>query len=172
MSSAPGHLPTKTISFFSKDQYQPGTSGGKQLLAHELTHTIQQGHAVQRMPSGKHSGGYSGNPAYSQMATQSRKWSRQWSPKSRAEGLLAGPAALSRGIVRAGSWIADKVGGGIGKILKWIADKAAKIPGFRMLTVILGVNPINMSKVDQSAANILRALIEFMPGGFTDHSGS
>jgi len=34
--------------FFSKDQYQPGTGEGKQLLAHELSHTIQQGHAVQR----------------------------------------------------------------------------------------------------------------------------
>src|SRR5665648_582117 len=36
--------------FFSRDQYQPGTSEGKQLLAHELTHTIQQGHAIQRSP--------------------------------------------------------------------------------------------------------------------------
>jgi hypothetical protein len=36
--------------FFSRDQYQPGTSEGKQLLAHELTHTIQQGHGVQRSP--------------------------------------------------------------------------------------------------------------------------
>ena len=34
-----------------------------------------------------------------------------------------------------------------------------------MLTIILGVNPINMSSVDRSAANILRAVIEFMPGG-------
>jgi hypothetical protein len=34
--------------FFSRDQYQPGTSDGRQLLAHELTHTLQQGHAVQR----------------------------------------------------------------------------------------------------------------------------
>jgi hypothetical protein len=49
--------------FFSENQYQPGTGDGKQLLAHELTHTIQQGHAnetpiqrsstatVQRAPS-------------------------------------------------------------------------------------------------------------------------
>ena len=36
--------------FFSRDQYQPGTSEGRQLLAHELTHTIQQGHALQRSP--------------------------------------------------------------------------------------------------------------------------
>lgn len=37
--------------FFGENQYQPGTGTGKQLLAHELTHTIQQGHAeVQRKP--------------------------------------------------------------------------------------------------------------------------
>jgi hypothetical protein len=29
--------------FFGKGQYNPGSSGGKQLLAHELTHTVQQG---------------------------------------------------------------------------------------------------------------------------------
>jgi len=46
-----------------------------------------------------------------------------------------------------------------------IADKANMIPGFRMFTIILGVNPINMSRVDPSPANILRALIEFLPGG-------
>jgi hypothetical protein len=35
--------------FFSKGQYNPGTSSGQQLLAHELTHTVQQGAAtVQR----------------------------------------------------------------------------------------------------------------------------
>ena len=49
--------------------------------------------------------------------------------------------------------------------LEWLAGKANSIPGFRMLTIILGVNPINMSPVDRSAANILRALIEVMPGG-------
>ena len=28
--------------FFAKGQYQPGTAGGDQLLAHELTHVVQQ----------------------------------------------------------------------------------------------------------------------------------
>ena len=36
--------------FFSRGQFQPGSSEGKHLLAHELTHTIQQGQAVQRSP--------------------------------------------------------------------------------------------------------------------------
>src|SRR4029450_7983550 len=40
----------QTHIFFSRNQYQPGSSDGKQLLAHELPHTIQQGHAVQRSP--------------------------------------------------------------------------------------------------------------------------
>lgn len=35
--------------FFGKGQYNPGSSGGQELIAHELTHTVQQGAAaVQR----------------------------------------------------------------------------------------------------------------------------
>ncbi len=104
--------------FFSRDQYRPGTSEGKQLLAHELTHTIQQGHSVQR--------------------------------RSQVSTTVTQPY-IQRSVM--------------GEILDWCADKANYIPGFRMFTIILGVNPINMQSVDRSAANILRALIEFMPGG-------
>ena len=32
--------------YFNKGEYQPGTSTGKHLLAHELTHTVQQGRTV------------------------------------------------------------------------------------------------------------------------------
>ena len=34
--------------YFGKGQYQPEAPGGKELIAHELTHTIQQGAIVQR----------------------------------------------------------------------------------------------------------------------------
>src|SRR5579859_7380748 len=54
---------------------------------------------------------------------------------------------------------------GISDALDYFADKANNIPGYRMFTIIIGVNPINMSKVDRSAANILRAIVEFLPGG-------
>ena len=53
----------------------------------------------------------------------------------------------------------------VSRALNWIADKANYIPGFRLLTIVIGVNPINMSTVERSGANILRALIEFIPGG-------
>jgi len=36
--------------FFNAGEYQPQTQSGKHLLAHELTHTLQQGAAVQRQP--------------------------------------------------------------------------------------------------------------------------
>lgn len=54
---------------------------------------------------------------------------------------------------------------GISDALDYFADKANNIPGFRMFTIVLGVNPINMSSVDRSAANIMRAIVEFLPGG-------
>jgi hypothetical protein len=107
--------------FFSRGQYQPGSSDGKQLLAHELTHTIQQGHAVQRSP--------------------------EVAPVSAAP---ATPTVQRLGIQDA---------------LDKFADWAYAIPGYRLLTLVIGFNPINMRSADRSAANILRSLIELMPGG-------
>ena len=41
--------------YFNSGKYDPNSDGGKHLLAHELTHTIQQGNTVRRLP----------NPAFS-----------------------------------------------------------------------------------------------------------
>lgn len=54
---------------------------------------------------------------------------------------------------------------GISDALDYFADKAYNIPGFRMFTIVLGVNPINMEHVDRTPANVLRAVVEFIPGG-------
>ncbi len=105
--------------FFSRDQYQPGTSEGKQLLAHELTHTVQQGAAIQRQPT-----------TISTTTT---------------------PPPIQRL--------------GVQDALDYFADKAYNIPGFRLLTIILGFNPINQQPVSRNAANILRGLVELIPGG-------
>lgn len=106
--------------FFGKDKFKPDTHEGKELIAHELTHTIQQGAAVQRSPD----------------------------------------VSVSE---HAGGDVVHRLG--MSDILDFFADKANMIPGFRMFTIVLGVNPINMSAVEASAANILRAIVEFMPGG-------
>jgi hypothetical protein len=105
--------------FFGRDQFRPESEAGRELIAHELTHTVQQGSVVQR--------------AADVTVTQSS------------------PPQVQRGVVS--------------EALDYFAEKANNIPGFRMFTIILGVNPINMSRVERSGANILRALIEFIPGG-------
>lgn len=89
--------------FFARNEYQPGTSSGQHLLAHELTHTMQQSGDVQRL--------------------------------------------------------------GVDDFIDYAADKARLIPGFRMLTLLLGFNPINRARVPRTAVNFLRALIELVPGG-------
>jgi len=54
---------------------------------------------------------------------------------------------------------------GSSRVLNYLAGRANSIPGFRMFTIVLGVNPINMSRVERSAVNILRAVVELLPGG-------
>jgi hypothetical protein len=108
--------------FFGKDKYQPETTEGKELLAHELTHTIQQGGATQEA--------------------------------RRSEDTRVGE--------RSSPYVARL---GLSDALDYFARQANNIPGFRMFTIILGMNPINSSRVDRSAANILRAVVEFIPGG-------
>ena len=110
---------TSNHIFFGKNKFQPETDDGKELIAHELTHTIQQGGAVQR--------------------------------KEDATVTQRTQPMVHRGIVN--------------EVLDYFADKAYNIPGFRMFTIIIGFNPINMNRADRSAANILRAIIEFLPGG-------
>jgi hypothetical protein len=54
-------------------------------------------------------------------------------------------------------------------VLSWVrehvSDLAYNVPGFRLLTVLIGKNPITWDDVDRSAANILRGLVELIPGG-------
>jgi len=105
--------------FFGRDRFRPESPQGRELIAHELTHTIQQGSVIQRSED--------------------------------VSVAQSSPVQVQRL--------------GVSDALNYFADKANLIPGFRMFTIVLGVNPINMSRVDRSAANILRAVVEFIPGG-------
>jgi len=105
--------------FFGRDRYQPESEEGRELIAHELTHTIQQGAAVQRRPA---------SPVMERASGQVQRL-------------------------------------GLRDALDYFADRVDAIPGFRMFTIVLGVNPVTMSRVERSAANIFRAVVEFIPGG-------
>jgi hypothetical protein len=110
--------------FFNEGQYRPDSREGMGLLAHELTHTIQQSETVQRQ---------------AEPAAQAPRVTERTAPQASRLGLS--------------------------DALDFFADAANAIPGFRMFTILIGFNPINMAHVEASAANILRAIVEFLPGG-------
>lgn len=113
--------------FFSRGAYDPDSAGGRELIAHELTHTIQQRSVVQQ---GK---------VHRDVAVQATPTVTQTEPPQ---------------VQRLG-W---------DTALNYFADKANALPGFRMLTIVLGTNPINGAAVDASPGNIFRAIVEFIPG--------
>ena len=114
------------------------------LMAHESAHVLQQ----QRM-------------------TAVQPWSPFGTNRYEAEANRASSAVASGGRFTVFEQLAGPrvQRAESGKTLNYLADQANLIPGFRLFTIILGANPINDQRVDRSAANILRAMFEFLPGG-------
>ncbi len=114
------------------------------LMAHESAHVLQQ----QRM-------------------TAVQPWSPFGTNRYEAEANRASSAVASGGRFTVFEQLAGPrvQRAESGKTLNYLADQANLIPGFRLFTIILGANPINDQRVNRSAANILRAMFEFLPGG-------
>jgi len=100
--------------FFGSGEYRPQTSEGRHLMAHELTHTIQQSAATARA---------------------SRK--------------------VQRNLLDAGKdWVLGKV-----------REFAVGIPGYRLLMVLLGRDPITDEVVERTGENLIHGVLEFVPNG-------
>jgi hypothetical protein len=129
----------------------PGESPSDlRVMSHEVAHVVQQSSgAVLQHFSTSHSDSFEGEAERASAAVmRGDSFNVQQRTSPGPQGLLGIDLDIS-----------------IPNPLDWLAGKANAIPGFRMFTIVLGVNPINMSSVDRSAANILRALVEFLPGG-------
>jgi len=50
-------------------------------------------------------------------------------------------------------------------LLGWLAAVADEVPGFHLITVIIGRNPFTGDEVPRTAANIIRGFISLLPGG-------
>jgi hypothetical protein len=115
-----------------------------ELLGHEVAHVLQQGGAAPIRPFTPRGGDHFEREA------------------SHAASVVSSGGSVP---IQAQAGVPGVQGLGLGTVLDFFADKANLIPGFRMFTIVLGVNPINMNRVERSTANILRALLEFIPGG-------
>jgi outer membrane biosynthesis protein TonB len=138
--------------FFGAGHYEPDTNKGKWLLAHELTHTVQQ----QPQPLTAQENPTPDQEVQRQTATTEEK--EQIQPKKNSVNQTL-PITATETQVQ-GDWLP-----GLDSILNWIADRAANIPGFTLLTVIIGRNPINNRQVERNAVNLTRGLMGLVPGG-------
>jgi hypothetical protein len=113
------------------------------LLAHEVAHVVQQrsAPAVQRwsFASGDH---------YEREAQQAAAAAVQHQSFAVRERTTPQPQRL-----------------GLSDILDGLADLAANLPGFTLLTVIIGRNPINLRVVERNFVNLLRGFMGLIPGG-------
>ena len=114
------------------------------VVAHEVAHVVQQQGAGPRVQL--FSGGSSPLEVEAHAASAAVVQQRPFAVEGRTQ-----PRVQRLSIIQ--------------KARDFFADKAAYIPGFTMLTVIIGMNPISGAAVERSPANILRGAIQIIPGG-------
>ncbi|WP_194976395.1 eCIS core domain-containing protein [Aquiflexum lacus] len=101
--------------FFNQGQFQPHTNEGKHLIAHELTHTVQQGAVVRMSPQ---------------------------QPISQTEPKVQRlPWAAREGLARFSNFI----------------------PGYGLMTLIIGYDPIAGRNVERNGPNLLQGLLGLIP---------
>jgi hypothetical protein len=114
------------------------------LMAHETSHVIQQ-----------------------QASPAIQRWSSQQSDRFEQEAQQASSATMLGQTFavqeRTNHPRVQRLG--LSDILDGLADLAANVPGFTLLTVIIGRNPINMRTVQRNFTNILRGFMGLIPGG-------
>ncbi len=102
--------------YFNEGKYSPNSQSGKHLLAHELTHTVQQGAAVRKKPE----------------------------------------------TIQKSEMIQTSI---IDDIISYAGDNARHIPGYTLLTVVTGYDPINRREVPRTAVNLIEGFMGLVPFG-------
>ncbi len=136
--------------YFNQGKYDPGSFSGRHLLAHELTHTVQQGAspagaaalpATSRGPPSIHP--YGGSLIQRSVIDQVLAYTNL----SDLMGCLGFDTDISACLRRKAS------------------EVAMHIPGYRALRVALGRDPISGIQVERNGQNLLDAALDLVPGG-------
>lgn len=127
--------------FFNDGQYNPDSQAGLKLLAHELTHTIQQSETIQLKPLVHERTGPQIQP-------------------------IGNPfAAIADAVGGAIDAVGEFVGDVIQIVKDFAAEHAEELGGFRILCLVLGYNPINDAPAPGGGRAILKELAGFIPFG-------
>ena len=123
--------------YFNRGQFQPDTVPGRSLLAHELTHVVQQGSAVQRNSIQR----LPFSPSITQRSNHARAPPQISSAEPQIQRL------------------------GWSDIKEEINSYAELIHGFTLMTVVVGYNPILDQDVEWTAKNFFRGAAGLIPFG-------
>jgi hypothetical protein len=131
---------------FGQGEYSPGTETGKRLMGHELTHVIQQG-------GGARAGGVSVSPVRPKV---------QRGLLGDIGGAIVGAVESVGGAIKSG---VEAVAGGFDWVLGKIAPYLEHIPGYGLVKLVIGKDPVTGKAVDRSPKNFLGAFMGLVPGG-------
>jgi Domain of unknown function (DUF4157) len=139
--------------FFNTGKYDPESTEGKRLLAHELTHVIQQGYAPESN-------------------SEAAEASAQVQQKSAPELQKSAPEVQKMPEVQKAEPVAQRIPSGISQaplsVQRGIWDRVNNavryvVPPWTLITVIFGYNPILGASVARSPINWFNALLDLIP---------
>ncbi len=150
--------------FFGRGEYRPGTPAGDKLIAHEVTHTIQQRGGTTRLArsSGRQVAGQVAGIVAGQVAGQA---ARVGGRLVSAPGRAIGHAAVSLSTTAAMRVQRGLLDDGIEAVLRRVRGWATRVPGYDLLTVFLGRDPITDEPVERSAVNLVHGALKLVPHG-------
>ena len=135
--------------YFGSGQYQPNTMAGRLLLAHELTHVVQQ---------------TGGSQSRSPLPSQQRPPQSQFSLEQDALAFAHTSfhptiSPTPNTLQRQEEGVLSSIAGFVGIDIRRYLDA---IPGYNLFTVVIGYDPIRDIRVDRTAINLVRGLLSLL----------
>ncbi|MBD1909760.1 DUF4157 domain-containing protein [Leptolyngbya sp. FACHB-16] len=152
--------------------YAAGKAPAKdELTAHELTHVIQQTGAkelnkekVRRSPDETESLQPKAIESHSTKAEDNKLTPAEASIQRRDISLVS--PRIQRDVLGAvGNLLTGNFEGAKREFLDSVAGFASRMPGYSLLSVVLGKDPIKDTPVERNATNLVKGVLELAPGG-------
>ncbi|HBF36154.1 MAG TPA: hypothetical protein DDW50_02410 [Firmicutes bacterium] len=154
---------SKQDIYFNQGEYNPDTSTGNHLLAHELTHVKQQ----QTLPGLQYQlQETAGRDRYEKEADAMADRVVN-SPGQAANQTKGTPLSKSNagGSVQLAAKPESQGNTGLSGILKPVAGMIRQIPGYDLLTLVIGSDPLSGQAVKRDSVTVVKAIMGIIPGG-------
>jgi hypothetical protein len=145
--------------YFNRGEYNPDTGAGRHLIAHELTHVKQQ----RTIPGLQYK--------LAEPAERDRYEREADAAADRATGAIptagikASAAAADSGLIRSVAGVQCKDEGDSGWVLRKVGEWLRNIPGYEILTLIIGRDPVTGREVKRDGSAFVKAIVGLIPGG-------